>query len=299
MTAKLALGTVQLGMKYGRANKHGMPCSQDAENILKKAEQLGVTDFDTASAYGQSEAVIGGVKFNSIVQVSTKLSPLSQINSDFSAQEIRNAVASDIDNSLKNLQKEQLDVLMLHRWQHRKNPVIWKTLLEYKEKNIIKKLGASVSNPQEALEALADDDVEFIQLPINIIDWRWEEAGVDRAALTSGKLIQARSALLQGILVSDGSIWPNVDGVDADLIINRIDDLVVEFGRKNRADLCYAYLRALPWISSVVVGMETEEQLVENAELFSLPPLDEKQCQIIRKTFNNIPEGLLNPALWK
>ena len=38
-------------------------------------------------------------------------------------------------------------------------------------------LGVSVQSPQEALTALACSDVRHIQMPFNLLDWRWREAG--------------------------------------------------------------------------------------------------------------------------
>jgi len=297
MVAKLALGAAQLGMKYGRANTNGMPERDEAVGILQSACELGVDLFDTARAYGDSESVIGDAALSGVT-ISTKLSPLTHLNENYSPEQIKQLVLSDIEASISNLKTEYIDILMLHRWEHRYNDVIWQTLLELKDKNIIKTLGASVSNPKEALEAVADNDIGFIQLPLNLLDWRWEKSGLANVALSSHKHIQARSVLLQGLLVSDASFWPDIDGVNCNEIIEKLDSFVSGFGRSGRADLCYAYVRSLPWVSSVVVGMETMEQLKNNVELFSYNPLDKKQCEIIQKSFNNTVERLLNPSLW-
>ena len=56
---KLGLGTVQLGLPYGVANKKGKPDREAAMEILKTACQNGMDSFDTAAGYGESEAIIG------------------------------------------------------------------------------------------------------------------------------------------------------------------------------------------------------------------------------------------------
>ncbi|MDZ7846867.1 MAG: hypothetical protein U5L96_08890 [Owenweeksia sp.] len=56
---RIGLGTVQLGMSYGIANKTGKPDEEESRSIIYKAEMLGIDLLDTASAYGDSETVIG------------------------------------------------------------------------------------------------------------------------------------------------------------------------------------------------------------------------------------------------
>jgi aryl-alcohol dehydrogenase-like predicted oxidoreductase len=55
----LVLGTVQLGMPYGIANKSGMPDVNTGLEIIQEAINGGVNTLDTASAYGESEKIIG------------------------------------------------------------------------------------------------------------------------------------------------------------------------------------------------------------------------------------------------
>ncbi len=56
---RLTLGTVQLGMDYGIANTAGKPDYEKSAGILDAALEGGINAFDTAAAYGDSEAVIG------------------------------------------------------------------------------------------------------------------------------------------------------------------------------------------------------------------------------------------------
>ncbi len=56
---KIALGTVQFGMKYGVANRFGQPSKETVFDILRLAHIEGVDTLDTAYAYGTSEEIIG------------------------------------------------------------------------------------------------------------------------------------------------------------------------------------------------------------------------------------------------
>ena len=69
--------------------------------------------------------------------------------------------------------------------------------------------------------------------------------------------------------------------------------------RAGTADLCFAYARAQPWLAGIVVGAETAGQLAENIALFRNPPLTAEQKRWVNaKLPSQIPEQLLNPALW-
>ena len=57
MAAKLCLGTVQFGMRYGVHNALGrQPTDAEAFAVLDAARDAGIDAFDTASAYGTASA---------------------------------------------------------------------------------------------------------------------------------------------------------------------------------------------------------------------------------------------------
>jgi len=57
--SKLVLGTAQLCLDYGIANKSGKPEENKAFEIMKYAAENGINYFDTAYSYGNSETTIG------------------------------------------------------------------------------------------------------------------------------------------------------------------------------------------------------------------------------------------------
>jgi spore coat polysaccharide biosynthesis protein SpsF len=160
-------------------------------------------------------------------------------------------------------------------------------------------LGASVYEPGEALEALRDADIGHLQIPLSVLDHRWGLSGVPAAmAERPSVVMHARSPLLQGLLVSEAPIWPQATGFDVNHCVTRLRELAKEFDRRNVADLCLAYVRAQNWVTSVVVGCETLEQLDENLHLFREPKLTLAQCQQVEEALPAAPEALLNPSRW-
>ncbi|NVJ98111.1 MAG: aldo/keto reductase [Alphaproteobacteria bacterium] len=302
---KLAMGTVQLGLPYGIANTHGQPSTDEAAALVQAAISSGITLFDTARAYGTSEQRLGASISSAqkkTVTINTKLSPLSELEADATAPHVRDAVIASVEASLSNLGLASLPVLLLHRWEHfhAYDGLIWDTLLALQASGTIGRLGVSVSTPEEALAALDVEAISYIQLPLNLLDYRWREAGVDKKSTERGDVtIQARSCLLQGCLVSDAALWPDVADTDCTKIANLIQSMADQLGRASKADLCYAYVRSLPWVGNIVVGMETKAQLEENVTLFDTPLLTARQLEHLEQSFAGLAsETLLNPALW-
>lgn len=48
----------------------------------------------------------------------------------------------------------------------------------------------------------------------------------------------------------------------ADRVIAALDKLVADLHRSDRLDLCLAYARGIPWISEVLLGAETADQVL-------------------------------------
>lgn len=298
--SNFTLGTVQLGMDYGITNKQGMPSTEEAVKIIQEAIRHGVTNIDCARAYGRAESIVGKATDNKHyrnVNIITKLDPIPY-NSQGGCLE--HMVDASIFRSCRELRMNRLPVVLLHRWFHRYmgKEAIWNRLRELQEEGVIGELGVSVATPAEALEALNEPGIKHLQLPFNILDWRWKDTGVDQMLLNSDIIVYARSTLLQGILTADADLWPLKKSVNAKEWLKKIDRLVLELGRKNRKDLCFAYVRAQKWITSLVIGVESIGQLRENMKLFLRQPLNQEECAYVQETLAGAPEQLLNPAEW-
>lgn len=301
--AELVLGTAQLGLPYGVANRHGQPDGSHARLMLRAAVNAGVRWIDTAAAYGDAEARIGATLPNlGHVRVVTKLLPLDDLSPTASLASVRAAVDNSVRRSCQALKTERLDVLLLHRAHHLtyRDGAIWSRLKLLRTEGLIFDLGVSVYTPQEALMALADHDVSHIQLPFNLLDWRWHAHSVPNAiARRPDVTIHARSVYLQGLLASGMTArWPQVDGVNAPAISMKLAALARQLGRDSPADLCLAYVRAQKWIDGVVVGMERVQQLALNLALFKHAPLTPDEVKAVERALPRAPEQLLNPAQW-
>jgi spore coat polysaccharide biosynthesis protein SpsF len=297
-------------MEYGIANQAGQPVRTLAIQMVREAVAHGVTAVDTARDYGEAEEVLGDAlsgAWRSRVEVVTKLDPLHSLRHDADERVVRAAVDESLRRSCAALRTDKLSTLLLHRPHHYRawGGAVWSRLLELRDEAMIGALGASVYQPHEALELLEDPAVEHLQIPMNVLDWRWKASGVDQVLAERPEVIvHARSALLQGLLVSPAASWPfsaeyvgaEYDGASSQ---RHLRELASKFGRESVTDLCLAYVRSQLWITSVVVGCETLEQLKENLRLFCQPKLTKEQCVELESVLPRAPETLLNPSQWK
>jgi aryl-alcohol dehydrogenase-like predicted oxidoreductase len=302
--AELVMGSAQLGLDYGAANRTGKPAHEAALQLVRRGADRGIVTFDTARAYGDAEERLGEALYGrKNARAVTKLAPLGDLPSGAPAEAVRAAVDASIEQSRAALRRTTLDCVLLHRAQHLTayEGAVWARLKEHLTSGRIAALGVSVQSPAEAHEALRDRAVTHIQLPFNLFDWRWRETGVIAALRSRPEVtVHARSVFLQGVLIADDPrVWQRVFGADALRLIGWINETARAFGRDGAGDLALAYARGQDWIDGVVVGQETEHQLDENLRLCTRPPLAREDCAIVEARAPRVPETVLDPAQWK
>jgi len=297
------LGTAQLGQIYGIANQSGKPSDAEAAAILSLAAEAGIGYLDTARAYGDSESRIGRLlprDDGTIVKVITKLKLGDSVPDEAPELEIRSAVDANVYGSCRDLLRKQLDVVMFH---HAADMFRWRgaaidRLQELVDRGVIRALGISVYAPSDAIQSLLDKRITHIQIPFNLLDSRWLEGEFPNAlAQRPDVLVHVRSVFLQGLLINHAKTWPTWFA-ESQLFVQQIEDLTRQFGRKCRADLCMAYVRSFPWVSTLVLGVETCNQLQELLSFAAEPTLAQEQISLVHSRLAGAPARLLNPSLW-
>ncbi|MCP5433327.1 MAG: aldo/keto reductase [Alphaproteobacteria bacterium] len=305
----LVLGTVQLGLAYGIANRSGLPDEDLAEALIRRALAGGVRVFDTARAYGAAEGRLGRAlaacpqdRGRSRIVV-TKLSPLADLAGDASPAAIGAAVEASVEASCGALGVERLDCLLLHRAAHldSHDGAVWMAMKALKSTGRAARIGVSVQTPQEAVRALAEPELGHIQIPFNLFDWRWQEARIPEALARRPEVtVHVRSLYLQGLIAdADAGLFARVMGPDAPRALAFLKAEVARTGRASPADLALAYGRAQAWVHGLVVGAEALHQLEDTLAAFAGPPLSQDDCARIDATRPRLGEAVLNPALWE
>lgn len=306
-TTRLVIGTAQLGNNYGIANKTGQPNINLCKDLIKTAISNGVTYLDTARAYGNSEYMIGNSLkdgWEGRVKIITKLAPLLDCPKEMSRDVLNAFVDASIFRSCSALRVQKIDVLLLHRASHLNDwdGGVWQRLQEHKASGIIGELGVSVQNPEELSILLSNSEVQYIQLPFNLLDWRWDSMIPKILSIKAIRklTIHVRSIFLQGLLLStDDNHWIRANVNNATLIKDWLSKQTSICQRINITDLCVNYINALPWVDGLTIGMENMEQLIENINYISLNPISKSQIDNIRKSRPKLGATTLNPIFWK
>jgi aryl-alcohol dehydrogenase-like predicted oxidoreductase len=302
--AVLVLGTAQLGGPYGITNVTGTPDDRAAARLLRAAADLGVTHLDTARAYGQSEQRIGTLLRSAggpALRLITKVAPLEPTPTRDAAA-VRAAVERSVNRSVAELDAAAPPTVLLHRARDADaaGGAGWERLREYAAAGITDRIGVSVQSPAELRAVIGLPDLGYLQLPCNVLDRRWLTDDV--TGLLAGHpdvVVTARSIYLQGLLATGGSVrWPYLDDERRDRVLLTLDRLATELGRAGRTDLCAAYVLSLPWVTSVVVGMETGPQLRANVQLATAAPLTAAERARVLDALPAVPVDLLDPSRW-
>lgn len=195
---KLALGTVQFGLKYGIANPDGQIPLDQAIHILNEARQAGIDTLDTAIGYGDSEERLGelGVREWNVI---TKIPALPN-----SFDSVENWTMQQVHNSMQRIGVKQLDGLLLHQPSDILGPqsaLYVRALKKIKSEGLARSIGYSIYSPNELNALLPILTPDIVQAPLNVIDRRLISTGWMERLADIGVRIHTRSAFLQGLLV--------------------------------------------------------------------------------------------------
>ncbi|NQX44483.1 aldo/keto reductase [Paenibacillus tritici] len=299
--ARLVLGTAQLNGNYGIANAAGHPSVQQSCQLLQAAVSAGIGYLDTAPGYGNSESLIGDclqqVEPQSRPEIVTKLPSVQRLGLQ-TEEARRKFVTSSVLSSLNKLKRSALDTLLLHDPLDMtyRNGEILHLLKELKQQQMIRSIGVSVYDPQEAETFLSLDGVTSIQLPLNVFDQRWIRNGMLERLAGQGTEVLVRSVYLQGLLLMAPEKLP-AKLKQAERPLKSFIAYSKEIGIPVK-ELCFLYVRDLPGVSGIVIGCETVEQVQENVSMMALPPLTRKIRQELGDYFTDIPVQIMDPRRW-
>ena len=295
--AKLCLGTVQFGMKYGINNREDQPTEEACFEMLDTALEKGIDVIDTARAYGTAEIVVGNYleyrKCSHKIKIISKLRP-NIIELD--EKDVYSVIRRELEESLKRLHTQHLNGYLLHTPEHIYDERIVKTLFRLKEENIIQNIGVSIYNMAEGYEAIKKG-LDYVQLPYSVLDQRGTQTGFIKEAKNAGLTVFSRSAFLQGLFMMDLDRIPNHLG-HAKPYLRYFDELLNRF-KIGKIDLLLQFVKAVKEIDYLVFGVDNKNQLLEDIEAFqSNIFLKRDLTKAIQDFFIKIDDSIILPSLW-
>jgi aryl-alcohol dehydrogenase-like predicted oxidoreductase len=300
----MSLGTVQLGMNYGIANKEGKPDQTKSFAILDAAFDQGITALDTARGYGDSEEVLGAYFAQNPRNVektfiTTKLS--SGLAPGAPAAEVEKKLIQSVETSLSKLGLKKVNCLMLHAASDMtaQGNLVPKILGNFIREGYTDICGVSVYNPEEAETMLQHDCYQAIQIPMNVFDRRFITSGALEHLYKKGINVFVRSVFLQGLFFLEPDEVMDPDLVSYAVPYIKILRQLSEKAGMSVAHFVVAFLRDIPGITSLVFGVDNPEQVIENWMLFDAAPLEESLRREAEGTFKDINYKVIMAALTK
>lgn len=267
-----------------------MPEAQVAR-VLELARQHGITVLDTASAYGDSEAVLGRVLAGRAeFAVVTKTQPRAAAEN--AAAELE-AVVGCFHQSLDRLQVPQVYGLLVHHGESLLRPggeLLYARLAQWKHEGLVRKVGASVYEPAQALLLAQRYPMDLVQLPLSVFDQRALDDGVVSALHAQGIEVHARSAFLQGLLLMGvDEVPPALQRFAAHLQAYR--NVLHEAGY-SPLEGALGFVKDIPGVDVVLIGVTSDSQLRDCLTAY------QRGCELDLRKFACADEDLIDPRRW-
>lgn len=289
--SEIGFGAWAIGGSWGEQSE------KDSLEGLETALDKGVNFIDTAAGYGngKSEKIIGEfLKSRSeTVYVCTKTppapgkwppSPYCRIEERYSEKYLR----ENVEERMKNLQVDSLDVLLLHTWTRawNDNPVALKILQKMKSEGLIKQVGISTPEHDQncVIQLMREGMVDVLQVIYNIFEQE-PAAQLFPVAKETGTGIIVRVAFDEGVLTGkykgNESFGPDdfrsnyFAGDRLERGVRRTEKIKKEFKESDYSmpELALKFALSHEAVSTVIPGIRNQHQAIMNTSVSDLPEL--------------------------
>ena len=294
--SKITLGTVQLGMPYGINNTVGMPTYEQAAKILDTAIECGVSSFDTASAYGKSEETLGRY-FDGKSEGKTIVTKV--LLDESCGNDAISELFRLVELSRKKLRLEKIPILMLHReaYIERYGSRFLDALTELKCEGKVGELGVSFVDKSRLSSALDSGIFSAVQISQNIFECDEIRSGKLLQLKRDGVSVFVRSVYLQGLFFRDvDSLPPSL--VPARPALALLRKLAEDEGI-SLSHMASGFIRDSMGVSSLVLGCETPEQLLDRCRQITAPSLSPTLREKLLEISESVDGIVRRPWDWK
>lgn len=314
--SEVSLGTWQVGGKWGDDFSH-----KNADEILNTAIDNGINFIDTADVYsnGESEKAVGRLVKNRSERIFVATKCGRRLNPHTNEAYTPKALRSFIEDSLKNMQLECLDLVQLHCPPNDVfyRPEIFQEFNKLKKEGKILNMGVSVEKVEQALKAMEYDNVTTVQIIFNMFRQRPNELFFDQAKKNNvGVIVRVplASGLLTGKFDKNSSFKKDdhrnfnrfgeafdkgetFSGIDYEAGLKAVEELKTAFPDSNLALLALKWVLMFKEVSCVIPGASKVDQLLSNIKADNLPDINQEEMMKINLIYNKNIKPLVH-QLW-
>lgn len=291
---KIGIGTAQLGMRYGIANKSSKITLNNFEKILNYSLKKKILLIDTANAYGNSENKIGRLfsknkKFKKF-KVITKINGLRKFNN----KNIYSKTLELINLSINKINVKNLEGVLLHDindLKSSKSERIIEALNKIKKKGLIKKLGISAYDINDVIKYINKFNFDFIQFPLNIFDQRILDNQILKKLKDKKVEIHIRSIFLQGLLLIPENNLPN--NFKKNIYLKKWYKFLFKH-RISALEACADFIKSNKVYSKAIIGFDNSKQFFDFLKYFC----NKKKLNLSYKDLSVNNLKIINPSKW-
>ena len=278
-------------MNYGIANNSGKPDTEKSFAMLSCALKNGVTSLDTARGYGTSEDVLGDFfatkKPENIPFITSKF--IVGLPEPATNKEVEAAIFESVETSLEKL-GVKLDCFMHHRAHEITfyGDIVQKTLEKLIKENYISMAGVSIYTPEDLDTMFKYDIYQATQIPMSLFDQKLIAKGYLDALKERDIIVFVRSVFLQGLFFLEP------DSITDPILAEYAKPHIVklrEFCKKANmsiAEFAISFIRDVPGVTSLVLGADTEEQVLQNINYMNAPALSNEMRKEVYEAFSDV-----------
>jgi aryl-alcohol dehydrogenase-like predicted oxidoreductase len=282
-------GFSRLGLKAGKTE-------EQSARLIHEAVDLGINFIDTAANYG-TEGVVGKA-LKTLPRDKVVIASKAQIRNGAGAAE----VTKSIDNSLKAMGTDYIDVFNLHgieldEYDHAMSVV--PAMLDAKQKGKIRHIGITENPINDFTNAMLKRAVNDAVWEVYMVGFHMMHQGARRNVFPETQ----RKGIGTLLMFAVRSIFADPPRVaremkalaDKDLVekwLGETDDplrfLVHEGGASNMIEAAYRYARHEPGVDVVLFGTGDAEHLRKNVASLLKPPLPQADRDKLGKLFGHL-----------
>ena len=309
--SRLCLGMMSYGDKKWR---QWVLDEKEALPFVRRAWEAGINFFDTADVYslGESERILGstlralGIPRQQVIIATKVVNPVGEGPNDRGSS--RKHILDSIDNSLRRMQLEYVDLYQLHRWDY-ETPIeeTLEALNDVVRSGKARYIGASSMFAWQLMKALAFSEAKgyarFISMQGHYnLAYREEEREMIPLCLDQGLGLIPWSPMARGFFAGDRKRGgggetsrakndPFADSLyfrESDFAVaERVSELAARRGVSG-SQLALAWLLNKPYINSPIIGATKMEHLDQAIAALEIR-LDNEEIKELEEPYQSHP----------
>jgi aryl-alcohol dehydrogenase-like predicted oxidoreductase len=251
-------------------NTRGSLSDDDVAAIVETALGFGIQHVDThrssspEQGYGDAQSRLR--PWADAFSITTKV---------YGSAAADRLVSDQLAASLGELGVTSVRACLVHDWStlnDREAALSASLLAQAQESGMVDAIGISAYDEHDIERAASFfDQIGALQVPLNVLDQRLCTNSTLQGLRSAGARIQVRSVFLQGLLADATASTP----------LGRHPDIVAFHDACHDRDIapldaCLSFVRSVPWVDEVVVGVTSAAELSQIAEAWNTEsaPLD-------------------------